>query len=38
VGAGEAAAPLKPATIVPVTARKGAPLKSLGALDQLFRK
>ena len=28
---------LKPA-IAPVTARKGAPLKSLGSLDQLFRK
>ena len=28
----------KPPPIVPVTAKKGAPLKSLGALDQLFRK
>jgi ATP-dependent helicase HrpA len=27
-----------PAPILPTTARKGAPLKSLGALDQLFRK
>jgi ATP-dependent helicase HrpA len=30
--------PPRPAPIAPVTARKGAPLKSLGALDQLFRK
>ena len=30
--------PPKPAAIAPVTARKGAPLKSLGSLDQLFRK
>jgi ATP-dependent helicase HrpA len=38
VGAGEPVAPSKPAAIVPVTSRKGAPLKSLGALDQLFRQ
>ncbi|MDI1337480.1 MAG: ATP-dependent RNA helicase HrpA [Lacunisphaera sp.] len=28
----------KPAAIAPVTGKKGAPLKSLGSLDQLFRK
>jgi len=37
-GVGEPVASPKPAAIVPVTARKGAPLKSLGALDQLFRR
>jgi ATP-dependent helicase HrpA len=35
---GEPVVSPKAAAIVPVTARKGAPLKSLGALDQLFRK
>ncbi|HEY0864353.1 MAG TPA: ATP-dependent RNA helicase HrpA [Lacunisphaera sp.] len=31
-------APAPAARVAPATARKGAPLKSLGALDQLFRK
>jgi len=37
-GAAGVVPPAKAAPIAPVTAKKGAPLKSLGSLDQLFRK
>lgn len=37
-GADPAAGPAKSPAVAPMTGRKGTPLKSLGALDQLFRK
>jgi ATP-dependent helicase HrpA len=37
-GAGSSPAPAPAPVVAPVATRKGPPLKSLGALDQLFRK